>query len=340
MPKRDLYQAKVRASVFTNLPDLLRKLGCSPEPVFNNVGFELSQFEDPDTEVPYLAVSKLLEGSVEATGCDHLGLLLGIQAHPSLLGIPGFMLQVAPDVRSAIDCVINNLSLHDEGGDPFLCASNGISSFGYRITLPGAHAVDQIYDLSMVLICKTMRTICGENWNPTKVYVSRQPPKNEADYKRFFKSPIQFSADQNAVAFSSYWLDQKLEKSDPLLFSYLEQQAAELMKCRSTELIDMLHKYIGLSLPEQTCSITNAAIYLNTHNRTLERRLRDKGTSFSQERDKIRYQTAKDLLSSSNINNKQIAAVLGYKDATAFNRSFKRWSGTTPVRWKNQHKEF
>ena len=31
---------------------------------------------------------------------------------------------------------------------------------------------------------------------------------------------------------------------------------------------------------------------------------------------------------------RQIAAALDYADASAFTRAFRRWSGTTPARWR------
>jgi len=326
-----------RAGPLVNLPATLRKLGYQPELVVQSAGFELDQFVNPDTELPYMEGSILLERCVEVTGCDHFGFLLGMQADPSILGMPGFMLKVAPDVKTALHCLLQNLDLHDQGGVITLSTADAISRFGFKIILPGVRAPEQIYDLSIVIAYRIMRTICGSSWKPTKVFLSRPPPQNEADYERYFHAPVIFSAEQSAVAFSTYWLNHKLPTSDPLLFKYFEQQAAELHQHQALDLIDQLHQFIGRSLSDQTCSVVTASLHLNMHPRTLERRLGGRGTSFSHERDKIRYKIAQGLLSGTELNNKQISSVLGYNDATAFNRSFKRWSGMTPARWRAHH---
>ncbi len=330
-------QVVFRVGPLINLPATLHKLGYQPEPILQKAGFELDQFVNPDTELPYVKSSMLLASCVEATGCDHLGFLLGVQADPAILGIPGFMLKVAPDVKTALNCLSQNLDLHDQGGVVTLDTANDSSMFGFKIILPDVQASEQIYDLSMVIANSIMRTICGSNWKPKKVLISRPRPQRAADYERHFHAPVEFSADQSAVVFSTYWLNQKSPNSDPLLFNHLEKQAAEFHQHMAVNLIDKLHQFIGRSLADQTCSIQTAALSLNIHHRTLERRLHDFGTTFSQERDKFRYYLAQEFLSSSKMTNKQIALMLGYSDATVFNRSFKRWSGTTPVRWRTQH---
>ena len=44
------------------------------------------------------------------------------------------------------------------------------------------------------------------------------------------------------------------------------------------------------------------------------------------------------MLELSELEGAQIATALGYADASAFTRAFRRWSGTTPARWRAQHK--
>lgn len=330
-------QPVLRTGPLVNVPATLRKLGFQPEPILQSAGFELAQFENPDVEISYVKGGLLLERCVEATGCDHFGFLLGTQTDPSTLGVPGFMLKVAPDVSTALHCLLQNLDLHEKGAVVSVETTGAISMLGYKLLVPGVRASEQVFDLSIVVAYKIMCVICGCNFKPTKVFISRPPPQNKADYERYFHAPVMFSADQNAVVFSTYWLHHKLPTSDPLLFKYFETKAAELRQNQSSDLIATLHQFIGRSLPDQTCSIVTSALHLNMHQRTLERRLRDRGTSFSHERDKIRFQIAQDLLSGGKTSNKQIALVLGYNDATAFIRSFKRWSGMSPARWRAHH---
>ena len=331
---RDAKQPLFRVRLLRGLPALLRKLNCQPEAVVERVDVDLGQLDDPDLKLPYILGGMLLERCVSATGCDHLGLLLGTDMDPSTLGLSGFILKAAPDVQTALRSLKQNLELHDEGGELRLEVGDSVSTLEYRITVQGVPAEEQILDFSIANATRIMRAMCGDDWKPTKVFLSRRPPRIQADYRCFFRAPVQFSADRNAIVFPTFWLRYKLAHSDPMLFEYLQQTATELHRQRHEDLIQRLHKTIRRSLPTQACRVGNVAQHMGMHLRTLERRLKERGTSFRIERDRVRYQIAGELLSRDNTTNTQIAYLLGYSGDTAFNRSFKRWSGLTPKQWR------
>ena len=220
--------ATVRVGPLSELPALLRDLGCDPDPIFAAAGFETKQFMDPDTKILYLQGSILLAGSVAATGCDHLGLMLGQRASPSSLGVAGFILQACPNVGDALRGLVRHLELHDQGGVVNMVSKAESTSLAYAIQLSGVAAAEQIYDMSMAIVCKIMRSLCGENWDPTVVLLPRRLPGNSKPYHKFFRAPIRFDAGQSAVEFPSRWLTHRIPKADPLLHRHLEKEAETL----------------------------------------------------------------------------------------------------------------
>jgi AraC-like DNA-binding protein len=70
------------------------------------------------------------------------------------------------------------------------------------------------------------------------------------------------------------------------------------------------------------------------HRRTLNRRLNELGTNFQKVADEIRFEIARQLLEDSAMEIIQIASFLGYSNASAFTRAFRRWSSTTPANWR------
>lgn len=327
-------EAIVRIGPVMNLPALLSELGHDPESILVTYGFKPWQFNNPDNEIPYVRGSHLLEHCVDITGCEELGLLLGMRADPSCLGIAGFMLQTAPDVETALYALVRHFSLHDEGGAPSLKISGDFSYLGFAINLPEARAKDQIYDESMAVACNIMRGLCGDDWNPTEVLLSRPPPKKLSSYKAFFKAPMRFDAEQSAVVFPTRFLRRKLQSHIPLLHDYLETKATELHDERDTDLIGRLHRFMRSALITKECSSSTAAQYLGIHKRTLNRLLRKEGSSFRQELSKLRYAMARAFLANSPAKQAEIALALGYADATTFSRAFKRWSDMTPEEWR------
>jgi AraC-like DNA-binding protein len=326
----------VRVGALEGIPAVLRSFGCKPEHILASSGFNTTQFEDPDVRISYVAGSKLLARCVAATGCQHFGLLLGERSVPSHLGIAGYLLHTAPDVGSALRSLVKYLDLHDQGGVATLATTASRTLLGYAIHLPGVEAADQIYDLSIATACNIMRALCGAKWNPTEVLLMRRPPLDLTPYRRFFLAPLRFNADESAVVFQTRWLSHKLPSADPMLQHHLEMEADALHAHQDSDLIGDLHRLLRQCLTSRQCSAKDIARVFGMHERTLNRRLMAEGTSFRHELEQVRYTVSQQLLSGTTAILAEVAISIGYADASAFSRAFKRWSGVTPAQWRAQ----
>jgi energy-coupling factor transporter ATP-binding protein EcfA2/AraC-like DNA-binding protein len=72
------------------------------------------------------------------------------------------------------------------------------------------------------------------------------------------------------------------------------------------------------------------AAELGTNPTTLRRRLEAEGTSYQQLKDRLRSDLAIDRLVSSQASIDELALELGFHDASAFHRAFRRWTGLPP----------
>lgn len=329
--------AFVRVGPLMSIPSLLREFDCSPEQILGDAGLSLAQFEDPDTEISFLAGSRMLASCVAATGCQHFGLLMGEQAGSSSLGLSGFILRFAPNVGAALQALLRHMELHDQGGVPVVTTRGEISSLGYAIHLPDIEAADTIYDHSTTVACNIMRDLCGQTWNPTQVLLTRRRPSDLTPYKSFFRAPLRFDAEQNAVTFPTTLLDHPLTSADPALFRHLEKEANGLHDSRPLNTTGSVHRLLRQSLAGGHFAAGDIASQLDMHERTLHRHLKKEGTTFRRELEGIRYEVARQLLSESKTPLSGIANALGYAESSTFIRSFKRWSGTTPAQWRTHH---
>jgi len=78
------------------------------------------------------------------------------------------------------------------------------------------------------------------------------------------------------------------------------------------------------------------ALMLLMHRRTLNRRLRELGTTFQGVLDDVRFEAARQLLCYSEVSLDEIAASLGYAGVSPFMRTFRRWTGITPGQWRHR----
>ncbi len=75
------------------------------------------------------------------------------------------------------------------------------------------------------------------------------------------------------------------------------------------------------------------AAQLGISTRTLQRRLQKEKQSLSVLLEAYRKHEALRMLRERAFSVGKIASVLGYNEQSSFNRSFKRWTGTTPRTW-------
>ncbi len=87
---------------------------------------------------------------------------------------------------------------------------------------------------------------------------------------------------------------------------------------------------------QRDVELAAVARMLAVSERTLRRRLAEEDTSFSEIRQRELQRRAQVLLESGHLSTAEVAFTLGFSEMSAFNRAFKRWTGTTPGRWRGQ----
>jgi AraC-like DNA-binding protein len=70
--------------------------------------------------------------------------------------------------------------------------------------------------------------------------------------------------------------------------------------------------------------------------RSLRRHLDEEGTSFRELTQEALYETACTMLRNPNITLQNISHTLGFSDASAFHRAFRRWSELTPAEYRSE----
>ena len=332
-----LRDSTVRVGPLFNVPALLLKLGCDPDHVFERAGYNIDELKDTDHRISYLATSRLLAECVTATRCEHFGLLLGQMAGPSYLGVAGFLVRSAATVGQALEALVKNLDLHDEGGVSALNIEKDYTRLSFHVHQPGVSAIGQIYDLSVAIMYKTMCSLCGNDWKAAQICLVRRKPADTAPYKQYFRAPLVFDSEICGILFSSHYLERTPPAADELLHHHLELEAEALHQVQQHEIVDLLPAILQKGLLMDQSSAGDIADAIGIHERTLHRRLQSAGTTFRQQLDLVRESLSLQLLQSSSLPICDIATSLGYADSSGFIRAFHRWTGNSPASWRKQN---
>ncbi len=332
--ERSQANGTVRVGVAAAIPAVLTNLGVEPAKVLAEAGFNLEVLADPDNRVSYAARGRLLSHCVARTGCKHFGLLLGQQGRLSSFGLVGFLVQHSPDVETALRNLVRYLHLHVSGAAPNLVVDGSIAILSYYIYEPKVPATDQIGDGAVAVMMNIMRGLCGPRWKPVEARFAHRRPEDIAPFKRFFEAPLHFDAEQYALVFSTSCLRRELAGADAELRRMLQKQIDALEARYREDFPEQVRSVLRTALLTGNGKSNQVAALFSMHSRTLDRRLNAFGTSFQKLVDAVRYEIATQMLADTAMTVSQLAASLGYSDASAFTRAFRRWSGTPPAVWR------
>ena len=165
-----------------------------------------------------------------------------------------------------------------------------------------------------------------------QIEVTHPEPGHRADYDRILAVPIKFGAARNAVLLEQWWLTHRLAGSSGYAFGVLsehadallaELEAAKTMRGRvETILLPLLH--LG------DVSMDTVAAQMRISRQTLYRKLKEEEVTFDEVLDRLRHRLALHYLDGKKVSVNETAYLVGFSDATAFSRAFKRWTGVSP----------
>jgi AraC-like DNA-binding protein len=284
-----------------------------------------------DLRVPAHLDDAIWQAADDALGDDDLGIHLaesGVSA--ASFGVVGFLVRASTTVGEAL---VRAQQFHrlvkDRGRLEIVTSSAGA-------TVIDAPEIDRaqwpraIAELSIANYVHLARAWTGARIVPREVRFQHARPRDTRELERFFGCKLRFDQRDNALVLERDVLALPFTTSEPALGSYLEAAAASrLEQLPAPSLVDEVRGAIDDELRNGDVDIERVARRVGVTPRSLQRRLRDEGTSYRELIDTIRHKRAVDLLQRG-LSIGDIAEHLGFSEARAFRRAFRRWTGLVP----------
>jgi AraC-like DNA-binding protein len=164
---------------------------------------------------------------------------------------------------------------------------------------------------------------------------------NRREYEITFpRGTVIFNSTFTGFVLPRAHLDRELPTQDPQLHSVLrshaERMLAELPKVET--FTERVRARLLEDLRTGEPSAAGVAKALGVGLRTMARRLEDEGTTYKTLLDELRRGLALSYTKSSDLLLADIALLLGFSHAAAFNRAFKRWTGMAPLEYRRAHR--
>lgn len=313
-----------------HLAELVERWGVPAQRLLDDFGLSREALSDPAARLPVPEFGRLIQCARALTGEPGLGFHLGLKMPISAHGYVGFAAMTAANLRQAIEL-----------GCQF--APTRSSALSLRLEPRGAEAalvIDEAYPLGeardaiiiafLVGLWKLGNTITGQEL-PGVADFAFAEPDYFSRFKTMFPGRARFSQPAHQLSFGAALLDLPLLQADPAGLRLAQEQCErELTELRWRGGLHPQVQALVLSRGGGYRTLAEVAKELRTSPRTLKRRLKAQGTSYSELLERARRTEATRLLATE-LSVEQIAGRLGYSDAANFTRAFRRWTGSTPA---------
>ena len=202
---------------------------------------------------------------------------------------------------------------------------------------PLRHPVEGILALSLL----QGRRAIGEEFAPLAVCFTHPRPEQVSEQERIFRVPVHYGCPRNELVLDRTLLSRPQPRAEPRLLAMLDRQLAGLLSAlpEDRSFQATVRRFMKDELPEQEPGMATIAAKLHMSPRSLQRRLTSEGTSFAKVLFELRRDLAQRYLRDERIAIGEVGFLLGFLDVAAFQRAFKRWTGSTPAQYRRSAQE-
>jgi AraC-like DNA-binding protein len=324
--------AMVRVEAVRGYRELVTELGGDPVRLLRAERIKSSAFDQPASLISFGAVIRLLERSARDLACPDFGLRLAERQDIGILGPLAVAMRYSATVGEAMQCASKYVYVYnaaigfsvraDEGDDRAVCTFEILSEHGPHHAQTVEHGVG--------ITARILRMLSAGRSRPNRVWLPHPAVASRATYRRHLGAPVEFNAGLTALAIDRRDLVLPLgehnEELHALAVDYLRVQFPARQSSLPAQVRNVVERLLGTG----ACGYAEVADALSLHPRTLQRRLRQAGTTFEDIKDDARRDLAAGYLAHPDVPLAQVTALLDYREQSALSRSCQRWFQTTP----------
>lgn len=159
-------------------------------------------------------------------------------------------------------------------------------------------------------------------------------PAHAGSYARMFDGAVAFDAPEADLRFEAIYLRLPVVRDDAALRRVLRKPIPLMARrYRQDRLLSRRIAGFIASHKDEPPDAGEVASHFNISTRSLQRHLREEGTSLNALTSRARRRRAEDLLRRG-LPLKRVAHLAGYGDESSFGRAFRRWTGQSPAEFR------
>jgi len=274
---------------------------------------------------------------IRITGNPQVALAIARVTPPGAFGVVEYVCRAAPTLGDALRQWVRYLNLLDDAVVVGIVDDEDDAERAcIRVVVESEAPAPASHELCFALLAMQARELVAGPFRVAAVDFTHRAPGDgaaaAAAYRAWFDAPVRFGAEHTQLVVTKAALAAALKTADPNLAAILSRHADEL-RARDPggpPLTAQIRRILRTALRDDRGHVDLVARQVGMTARSLQRRLKDEGTSFQALREDVRRELANRYLDD-DLSIAEISFLLGFSEPSAFFRAFKRWTGLTPV---------
>ncbi|MDD1976674.1 MULTISPECIES: AraC family transcriptional regulator [Pseudomonas] len=318
-----------------SLSEALQQRGIEPTTLLQRYGLDAARLGEAGARLSIPRYMHLGHAAIELTGDPALGLQMGAISRLSQAGLAGVTAAQAPTVGEAARTLLRFEPLYAanyRGRSSFHEDSTGAWLRFYSIS-PYNDYNRFVVDSLLAGWLAQLSNLAGVSLMAERLDIEFETPAYAADYQALCSNPVHFAAQTNQLRLNRASLALRNPAHCPSTWRHLLNLCeAELeQRTRIRSLSERIAHLLGPLLNGgQEPDLEEVAQHLQLPTWTLRRKLAEEGTQYRAILNDTRRDLAMAYIRDTELAFGEIAYLLGFASAEAFQRAFKRWNSMTP----------
>jgi len=309
--------------------------GVSPAEIGQRIGVDPAVFADPEARLPVAIAGPLWAMAEERLGDPNVGIRVAQTADRNSFDAFSFIACASATYAEAVGNVRRYMRLLNNGAVLDLEVDKDAAWMVWRSVTPNIPAVRHDSECVMAM-CVTYSRLWLGDFDPVEVHFRHEAPTDTSGVEAFFAAPVHYGSEQCAIRFAPSHLPRAVRSADASLVSLLEKYANEALAAlpEPGRYALQVRSLIVKGLADGDVGLGGIAKQVGLSERSLQRHLRDEGTSHKRLVEDTRRELAVRYLGNHAVSASEVAYMLGYSETAPFFRAFKKWTGQTPGQFR------
>lgn len=337
--RRNNQKQLVSTTIFTRtIVGTARAAGADAERYLQQLGSQRALLEDPEAWLPGEVVEDFLAQIGEDFDHPSPGIWVAEHVSPDAGDVLGYAMRTSACLGDAYETAARYYGLVGTGIEVYYRVIEGRGRFTHVVPTEAAKSRRHRDELVLGSLVALGRAITGTHIMPEYVTFQHKAPSDVSHHEKLFGNRVSFEEPATEIALLDSVLDRPCVWADETLNDILDRYATSLVEANLDHpmFVQQVRSAIFKSLPAGDTSLSSTAQAMSLSPRTLQRKLRELGTSHKELLKQTRHYLAEQYLRSPQLSIDEVSFLLGYANTPAFTRAFKGWTGLPPTEYRSR----